>query len=67
MTLRGDRVTCDVPGCEERVNFIPDDLRSLGWTTLWVDSVGVCDICPVCRARHADDELRAKLARQETK
>lgn len=59
MTLHGDRVTCDVPRCEKST---PDtDPWFLGWRTLRL----IWDVCPACRARHTDDELRDLLARKE--
>ena len=65
MTLHGDRVTCDVPGCEASI------ARRLlwgraPWGGAWRIGRGNLDICPACRNRYTDDELRDLLARKET-
>lgn len=64
MTLRGDRVTCDVPGCETRP--IVKRRAWNEWYEIQRASLRYWDICPACRARYADDQLRDMLARKET-
>lgn len=71
MTLHGDRVTCDVQGCEASTTDMNRPLflshACTGWKIITAARSGeICDICPTCRARYTDEQLREMLARKET-
>ena len=69
MTLHGDLTAC-IGGCGQQLPSwtFSDQHRGWKWPVFRAADGREYErpVCPACRARHTDDELRDLLARKET-